>query len=368
MIGKILCDLVPDSTNERNSEGAFLPLQNGDILFAYTRYRNGGFDDHCTADIYGLLSHDGGESFGHPFPLLLCEDAGADNVMSVSLLRMQNGDLGMFYLRKDNTAHTCIPCLTRSADEGKTWSTATRCIPEEGYYVLNNDRVIALSDGRLLMPVAKHLYQAGTYLPGEVHIYASDDDGYTWHLLSDAIRLHPYAPARPSFPALHNAMEPGLVQREDGTVWCYIRTALGRQYETFSHDRGCTWSVPQPSPFTSAVSPMSVKRLASGNLLAVWNPVPLHNGKSEFIGDVWTGARTPLVFALLDGQGEPTGAYRVLEADEQSGFCYCAIHELPNGDILLGYCAGGVADKNCLNRCRIRRIPQRELSPSTRKL
>lgn len=121
MAGKIICDLAPCAANERNSEGAFLPLKDGSLLFAYTRYRNGGWDDHCTADLYGICSTDGGESFGEPFLLLSCEEVGADNVMSVSLLRMKNGDIGLFYLQKHWATHTCVPYFTTSADEGKTW-------------------------------------------------------------------------------------------------------------------------------------------------------------------------------------------------------------------------------------------------------
>lgn len=361
MIGKIICDIAPSDRNNRNSEGAFIKLKNGDLMFAYTAYRGDGCKDHSTADLYAILSKDEGETFGSPFLLFSCEDVEADNIMSVSLMRMKNGDLGLFYLRKHNEVHHCIPYLARSSDEGKSWHKHIRCIDEDSHYVLNNDRVISLQNGRLLMPVAKHEYKDGVFLPGIVLIYASDDDGESWHRISNEIKLDFKIEKRKEFDSLRSCMEPGVVQMENGTIWGYIRTKLGSQYETFSYDDGASWTKLQPSPFTSPPSPMCVKRLKNGTLFTVWNPIPLYNGRTQEITAPHTGARTPLVFAILNQDGEFISEYTVLEADEKAGFCYCAIYETEGGDILLGYCAGGEKDGACLNRIRIRKIYKSEL-------
>lgn len=361
MTGKIICDLAPGEFNNRNSEGAFIKLKNGNILFAYTRYRGCGFSDECIADIYGMVSADEGETFGTPFLIFSCEDVNADNVMSVSLMRMKNNDIGLFYLQKHNNIHNCIPYLTVSSDEGKTWNKHIRCINEDGYYVLNNDRVILLNTGRILMPVAKHVFSDGYLFPGSIFIYASDDNGVNWYKLSDEIKINSFNDSLKNFDALHNCMEPGLVQLENGNIWCYIRTELGRQYETFSEDFGVTWSIPRPSPFTAPDSPMCVKKLKNGNLFAVWNPIPVYNGKSTMVDGTFTGARTPLVFAVLDKKAEFKNKYKQIENSEEAGFCYCAIYETEKGDILLGYCAGSVKDKGCLNRLRIRKIYKNEI-------
>lgn len=361
MIGKMICDLAPSDNNERNSEGAFIRLKDGSLLFVYTRYRNAGWDDHCTADLYGILSTDEGETFGTPFLVLSCDAVGADNVMSVSLIRMKNGDIGLFYLQKHMATHSCVPYFTTSADEGKTWGRHIRCIEEDGYYVLNNDRVIVLKSGRILVPVSKHTWCNGAFMPGSVYIYASDDEGLSWYALSSEIVINPAAGGRKNFSALHNGMEPGLLLLEDGRIWCYIRTALGRQYETFSEDEGATWCVPQPSPFTAPDSPMCVKSLKNGDLFAVWNPIPVYMGKDTVVDGVWTGARAPLVYALLDKEGNLKTGLHEIETDETCGFCYCAIHETEKGDLLLGYCAGGTTDRCCLNRLRIRKLYRGEI-------
>jgi hypothetical protein len=311
-----------------------------------------------------MISADDGESFGEPFPVFTCEDVGADNIMSVSLLRMANGDIGLFYLQKHNREVFCLPYLARSSDEGKTWTGHTKCVNHDGYYVLNNDRVIRLTDGRLLMALAKHpsgKHPNGKLFFGEgaIYILMSDDDGCTWNALAENIKL-PFTVwndrgAGKSWSA-SSAMEPGLVQLENGLLWCYIRTTVGRQYEMFSEDNGQTWTVPSPSRFTSPSSPLCIKKLSDHRLLAVWNPIPKHNGSKDIVDGVWTDGRKQLNLAILDKEANGFQFSKIIESDEGSGFCYTAIHETDKGDILLAYCAGGKGDINCLNRLRVRKI------------
>ena len=59
-----ITNLFHGEGNPRNSEGAFVELKDGRILFAYTRYKGGSWADAATADIVGRTSSDGGwESF-----------------------------------------------------------------------------------------------------------------------------------------------------------------------------------------------------------------------------------------------------------------------------------------------------------------
>ncbi len=364
MIGKHVCDLAPSRTNNRNSEGSFLTLKNGEILFVYTRYRGAGHHDECTADLYGLLSTDDGESFGEPFLVFSCEDVGADNIMSASLMRMENGDIGLFYLQKHHTGAFCLPYLARSADEGKTWIGHTKCVREDGYYVLNNDRVLRLASGRLLMPLARHSASKRddggfSFGEGTVYILASDDDGRTWDPMVEDVAL-PISVWNDSGAgrlwSCSSAMEPGLVQLASGLVWCYIRTTLGRQYEMLSEDDGKTWTIPGPSRFTSPSSPLCAKRMSDDRLLVVWNPIPKYNGSQAVVDGVWTDGRKQLNLAILDSEAKRFLLFETLEYDQGSGFCYTAIHENGAGDILLAYCAGGRGDHNCLNRLRVRKL------------
>lgn len=139
-----------------------------------------------------------------------------------------------------------------------------------------------------------------------------------------------------------------------------IRTEFGRIYESYSSDGGVQWTAPVPSEFTAPVSPISMKRLSHGKSLYVWNPVPLWNGKSQHVRNVWTGARTPLVAAVLR-QDRPL-AFKEIENDESRGYAYTAIHELADGSVLLAYCAGEVSDGGMLNRLRIKKLSAEEIN------
>ena len=153
--GQILLDIPPAPGNPRNSEGAFLALRDGSLLFAYSRFRGESDADHAGADIVGIRSRDGGESWSAPETLLSAQALGAMNVMSLSLLRLENGDLGLIYLNRKSW-QDMRPELRRSADEGVAWSAPVCCAARPGYFVINNDRAVRLSSGRILLPAAEH--------------------------------------------------------------------------------------------------------------------------------------------------------------------------------------------------------------------
>ena len=356
MDSRIIRDFAPSAQNNRNSEGSFIALDDGTILFAYSRYGSEGDDDGSVSDIYACVSADGGETFSQPYELITHGEMNATTLMSVTLMKMANGDIGMFFLAKSEIVN-CLLYLIRSADNGRTWSKPVLCSENKGYFVVNNDRVIRTSGGRILIPAAKHatICLPGSTVvddifPGELYIFASDDDGHTFYTLTKGITV----------PVSHGCttgvQEPGLLELGENSLWCYIRTDSGRQYETFSENGGKTWEEIVPSAFTSAVSPLCTKRLSDGRIIAVWNPIPVYNGRSEEVDGVWTGARTPLAVALSSDNGKNFSDPILIETDEKSGYCYTAIHETPDGSVLLAYCAGSAADGSTLNRLRIRKI------------
>ena len=106
---------------------------------------------------------------------------------------------------------------------------------------------------------------------------------------------------------------------------------------------------------------MTMKRLSNGDIIAVWNPIPVYNGRSQKFDGVWHGGRTLLVYAISKDDGKTWLEMKEIENDETGGFCYPAIHET-NDAILLGYCAGGVEDRGgCLTRLRISKILKSDL-------
>lgn len=351
-------DLPIGNGNPRNSEGSFLSLDAKDeILFAYTAFSGQKARDFTNADIKTIRSRDGGVTWDSPSTVVAADDFQAMNVMSVSLLRMENGDIGMFYLVRMNWLDMHI-VLQRSGDGGVTWSKPVRCSVREGYFVINNDRVTRLASSRIIIPAAEHrnkVKEDGTVIlaPAVTTFFYSDDDGYTWFESETELSVD-YASCRSGL------QEPGVLELDNGKLYGWARTDLGRQYEFCSEDNGIHWTQPIPSRFTSPLSPLSMKRLGDGRLFAIWNPVPLNNIVKE---NKATGNRTPLVYALSRDNGAVWTEPTAVEDDPNAGYCYTAI--LPMEDcVLLAYCAGTEADRgSCLNRLRIRRftLPENDL-------
>jgi hypothetical protein len=110
----VVLNIEPSKENPRNSEGSFATLKSGRVIFYYTQFYGGGADN-APARIAGIHSDDQGRTWSAPRTVV--ENAGGENVMSVSLLRLQSGRLALFYLIKNNWLD-CRPYIRLSADEG----------------------------------------------------------------------------------------------------------------------------------------------------------------------------------------------------------------------------------------------------------
>lgn len=333
-------ELPPVKGNPRNSEGSFVSLKDGRILFVYSHYTAGSGGDHDPAHLSGRTSSDGGRTWTMEDRLIV-ENEGGMNVMSVSLLRLQNGEIALFYLLK-NSEQDCRPVMRVSSDEGATWGAPVMCITDEvGYYVLNNDRAIQLASGRLVLPICLHWVQGAPKADwqGTVMSYLSDDNGKTWRRSKNAQKGYDAAGKRIT------TQEPGVVELEDGRVMMFIRASGGCQYLAYSADGGDTWSAPVASDIQSPVSPASIKRLTStGDLLLVWND---HARIPEGLNT----RRVPLSTAISKDDGKSWQYTKVLEGNPQGWYCYIAIHPMDDA-VLLGYCA-----MSGLAHSRITRVP-----------
>lgn len=297
--------------NPRNSEASVAQLRDGRLLLAYSEFYGADSSDHAKARISGKTSSDGGRTWSEPF--VLQENVGGLNVMSVSLLRLNTGELAMVYLVK-NSLSDCRAYMRKSADEGKTWSEAVCCTTPERYHCVNNDRVVQLSTGRILVPASHtdHVERNYHFLSC---CYYSDDGGTTWRKGEDV-----------DLPGT-GADEPGVVELRDGRVMMWLRTSLGHIYACWSSDGGVTWTPPEPLPLVSPASPASIKRLPTGDLLIVWNNSP--------------DRRVPLTVALSSDEGRSWHHVKDVETQPcaerpQDGYAYTSI--LPLGDrVLLTY-------------------------------
>ena len=317
---EVVLRLEPSPGNPRNSEGDFIHLRDGRILFVYTHF-TGGSGDESQAYLAGRFSSDGGQTWTTRDTVVLPNEA-RQNVMSVSLLRLKDGRIALFYLRK-NSLTDCLPILRFSKDEARTWSEPVVCVSRPGYYVMNNDRAIQLKGGRLVLPLALHnTPEANHFFNGRLQCAISDDEGHTWHTGAEVPN-----------PDGVKTQEPGLVPLKDGRLLLFCRTDRGSQFISFSADSGETWSPLRPSAIRSPISPASIERIpATGDLLLVWNDTyhPAMPG---------AGDRTPLNLAISKDEGQTWERVKTLETDPKGWYCYTAI-DFVGDHVLLAYCAG----------------------------
>ena len=311
--------------NPRNSEGDFVELKDGRILFIYSHYYGSSSHDHSSAYLASRISSDRGKTWSK-MDKIEVQNEGAMNVMSVSLLRLKSGEIALFYARK-NSFSDCIPVMRLSTDEAMSWSDPIPCITDkEGYFAFNNDRVIQRADGRLLLAVAQHHFPGGKFDGhGVLYSYYSDDIGMTWKS-SEAV----------ANPEKFIFQEPGLVMLKDNSILMVIRSNAGTQCFSKSIDGGMSWGPVTKSQLISPVSPATIERIPqTGDLLAVWN----NNLSTD---ENISKKRTPLNIAISKDEGVSWERIKTLEKDPMGWYCYIAM-QFVDEHVLLGYCAGNQA-------------------------
>jgi len=307
-------DVFPGSeTFPRNSEGSIIELTDGHLFLVGTRFY-GGHADQAAANIMARTSTDGGRSWSEP--VVVQENVGAQNVMSASLQRLTpartpdgkraTGPIGLFYLVKNSDTDLKVYVRT-SLDEAHTWAEPVCVTNRDGYHVMNNDRVVRLSTGRLVCPVA------WTADSGKVNHYTSlaffsDDQGKTWTAGTGAVD----APKR-------GAMEPEVIERRDGSLLMLVRTQTGRNYASISRDGGSTWGEAAPFGPPAPEAPSTLRRIpTTGDWLLVFNPVVVD-------GAGHGGKRTPLSAAISKDEAATWSTPRPIETRTDQAFAYTSL-------------------------------------------
>lgn len=349
-IGKQVYFLPTGDTVKRAGEGAFARLKDGRIMYAYTEYVGAGNEDADPARLSAVYSSDEGETWGGHRVLMTCRPQDK-NIMSISFMRMLDGQLGMFFLRK--TGDACVLNLVRSADEGETWGEPTVCTDEK-YYVVNNDRVIRRKNGSLLFPANMHA--SPTTDISVQYYFGSDDDGKTWKKLIEKPLVHP-SPTTTS-----GLQEGGVYEMPDETIWGWARTRSGSQFSMYSADGGATWTNPVDSElFTSPDAPMQVKDVGPYTV-AIFNPKPRYYGRVAFEPfetgkGLW--ARTPFVCLVSRDRGQTFKEGYFLETDPSNSYCYPAVLEGDDYFLVAYYHSNGSG--LCLSSGKILKVSFSEL-------
>lgn len=131
-----------------------------------------------------------------------------------------------------------------------------------------------------------------------------------------------------------NCDEHMIVERNDGQLWMLVRTTYGIG-ESFSNDRGYTWSPLEPSSIAHPTSRFFIRRLHSGNLLLV-----KHGPMDERID------RRDLTAYLSKDDGQTWVGGLLL--DERRGVSYPDGVQAPDGTIYIIYDYSRTGDKTIL--------------------
>ncbi len=352
--------LLPSEEHGRHSEGDFIRLKDNRILFAYSRYTTGGGKDSSPCAIAVMYSEDEGETWSDAVDIVHPDQYGCANVMSVSLLRFQNGDLGLEFGITGN-GWTPRHVILRSSDEGQTFYEENDIFAEgyDGRFGLNNSRIVRLASGRLIVPYSIHPGAKKEAREGYPrpriskftfgHVVYSDDDGRTWKSSNDII-------CPPFTDTSKGLQEGGIIEIAPGILRSYWRSDVGHQYMSMSFDNGEHWTAPQRSRFTGPWSAMHmVRNPFNEKIYAIWNPIPLYNGRKF---DNYNWGRSPYVLAEVSPDGNiPNDKLQVIENDPSHGYCYPAVLFTKENEMLMAYCCGGeLTNRNCLAALKIAKV------------
>lgn len=186
-----------------------------------------------------------------------------------------------------------------------------------------------LSDGYLrskpiVLQSGEWIYSAFDWMePHKTAVYISTDKGATWTLRGKAECLD-------ASTGKNNLDDPTLVEKLDGTLWLIIRTDDG-PYESFSYDKGVTWTHAVKSSIQGPATRMTIDRLDSGNLLMVYH-------------DAADRSRLTAYLSTDDGA---TWQYKLL-LDERSGVTYPDTVQTSDGTIYVIYDRGRTNVKEIL--------------------
>ena len=327
----LVLHIATGENNPRNSEGDFVILDDGTILCVYTHFLGNSGADHATACLMSRSSSDGGQSWTTEDKLEL-ENEGNCNIMCVTLRRLADGRVAIFYGVKESPSD-CRPYMRIRQSDG-TWGERLCLITEPSYNTVNNDRTIQLSSGRILVPVGRATFlgrNGNDYdydLNCKCFCVISDDGGKTWREGESV---------EPTDGVFYQ--EPGLCELADGRLLMNIRTNDGVQYFAFSEDGGQTWGKPFKSCLDSPLSPTLIKRIpGSDELLAVGNSLRSDHATMT-IDRIFTGRTTMTIERLVPDASEILVRKTMEHSEKQDApdWQYPAICFLDDNTALVAY-------------------------------
>lgn len=155
----------------------------------------------------------------------------------------------------------------------------------------------------------------GGVTPKGCYTYISDDDGITWQR-SNIVTApdHKAGGVHKGIRWNHGAVEPTVVELNDGKLWMLMRTSQDKHYESFSQDGGMTWTEARPSVFYGTITMPTMERLSDGRLIFFWcntTPLPEMATANGVWDDVFTN-RDATHVAISEDDGKTWIGFREL--------------------------------------------------------
>ena len=212
--------------------------------------------------------------------------------------------------------------LSKGGLDGQ-WVAATKDGKAGADWRKNQDNLFSLPgivrsplfiDGGKRLIVPTHNAGSGTTM------WLSDDGGLAWRKSRGVISApaHQAGGIHRGVRWQNRGVEASVVELRDGTLWALLRTSQDFHYESFSRDKGESWTAGKPSRFVGTLTMPTLGRLTDGRLLALWtNQAPLAevegaDGKGE---DAFTN-RDTLHAAVSSDEGRTWRGFREIGLDE----------------------------------------------------
>ena len=310
----------------RHGSATIVELRDGGLLLAWMEHVGGEAigHDHAPCNIASMISSDGGYTWTD-HRILVENKPGDINIHYPSFLRLKSGDILFYYQRQHELApgapQKATGFLCRSGDDGKTFSPQRKHDTIQDTNIAGN-LLVQLSSGRIILPIQKVIGDWCGATDHQVNSCCySDDEGHSWKESACWVDL-----------PLRGAMEPHIVELNDGRLLMYMRTPLGAVFQSDSADGGETWSKPQTTGLRAPESmPCLIKIPKTDHLLVIWNN-SLYDPEFDHCGK-----RTPLTAAISKDDGRTWENIKNIETDPEWEFTNPVATVTRGGNLLIAY-------------------------------
>jgi sialidase-1 len=214
-----------------------------------------------------------------------------------------------------------------SNDEGETWSEPQSICRKDGCYYVHNDRILQLSDGRIIIPanfVPEESYGNGIETSDNHGCFYSDDNGKTW-------KESNWISAQNEGDHLAESI---AVELPDGRVKAFMRSTSGYMRQSISKDRGETWEPEYATALRMPCSPFTVKKDPhTGHYFAVW----INSFPAPFPAPTCLYPRSPLSLAVSQDNTESWKFLFDIECNPYHAYGYPALH-IAKDHLIMTYC------------------------------